>query len=73
MSLYSSGRDEANFPDAQKFIPERWRRNKKGQFGMVNDARALLPFAMGARSCIGKKLAEMQMSFTVTEVKSRSN
>lgn len=68
ISLYSCGRDEANFPRADEFLPERWLRGEKGEFQGVINPNATLPFAMGARSCIGRKLAEVQMSLTMAEV-----
>ncbi|XP_046400369.1 cytochrome P450 315a1, mitochondrial [Ischnura elegans] len=34
----------------------------------VNSPYASLPFGMGARSCIGKKIAEMQMSMTISKL-----
>ena len=72
ISLYSCGRDEANFPRAQQFLPERWLRNKRSEFEGVTNPNATLPFAMGARSCIGRKLAETQMSLTVAEVSAKN-
>nr|UEN71160.1 cytochrome P450 4AV17 [Meteorus pulchricornis] len=68
LSLYSSGRDEKNFAQPDNFLPERWIRNEKGQYNNVFNAFASIPFAMGVRSCIGKKLAEAQMIFTLTEL-----
>lgn len=68
VSLYSCGRDEENFPRAQEFLPERWLRNDKGGFNAVINPNATIPFAMGARSCVGRKLAETQMSLTMAEV-----
>lgn len=79
MSLYSSGRDEKYFPDANKFWPQRWERKSAQNFGEKNVANycehigvlepiASQPFAMGLRSCIGKKLAESQMMLTLTKV-----
>ncbi|XP_058803229.1 cytochrome P450 315a1, mitochondrial isoform X2 [Phymastichus coffea] len=68
ISLYSCGRDEQNFPRAQDFWPERWLRNDRGEFDAVINPSATLPFAMGARSCVGRKLAETQMSLTMAEI-----
>ncbi|XP_001607634.2 cytochrome P450 315a1, mitochondrial [Nasonia vitripennis] len=68
ISLYSCGRDEANFPRADEFLPQRWLRSEKGEFQGVINPNATLPFAMGARSCIGRKLAEVQMSLTMAEL-----
>ncbi|KAL6258540.1 hypothetical protein P5V15_010497 [Pogonomyrmex californicus] len=68
LSLYSSGRDENNFPNPNKFWPERWTRLKKGQYQGVINPHASLPFAIGVRSCIGRRLAETQMSLALAEL-----
>lgn len=68
MSLYTSGRDERNFKNAQKFSPDRWLRNDKGDYNGVINPHASLPFALGARSCVGRKIAETQLTLTIAEV-----
>lgn len=55
MSIYTSGRDEKYFRNPNEFEPNRWRRNSTGDFPKN---MASLPFAMGARSCVGRKIAE---------------
>jgi len=67
MSLYSSGRDEDSFPNALEFQPRRWRRSAAG-YDNVRNPQASLPFAMGARACIGKKIAEIQIMTTISKV-----
>ncbi|KAL1132159.1 hypothetical protein AAG570_010116 [Ranatra chinensis] len=67
LSLYTSGRSKENFPEPEKFWPERWGRTKNGFIG-VNDINAYLPFALGVRSCVGRKIAETQMSQTIFKV-----
>lgn len=69
LSLYSSGRDAANFPQPNEFRPERWIRTQKGIYQGVVHPHASLPFALGARSCIGRKLAEIQISLALAEVR----
>lgn len=66
MSLYTSSRNPKNFPDPHKFLPERWIRTPGGY--QSANPYASLPFAMGARSCIGKKIAEAQMSSVVKQL-----
>ncbi|CAK9823091.1 Cytochrome P450 315a1, mitochondrial [Anthophora retusa] len=68
LSLYSSGRDIANFSQPNEFLPERWIRTEKGTYQGVIHPHASLPFALGARSCIGRKLAEIQISLAVAEL-----
>ncbi|KMQ90601.1 cytochrome p450 315a1 [Lasius niger] len=68
MSIYSSGRDGNDFPVPNEFQPERWIRTKDGSYQGVKNSYATLPFAMGVRSCIGRKLAETQMSLTLAQL-----
>nr|ARN17927.1 cytochrome P450-4 [Cephus cinctus] len=68
LSLYSSGRNDANFPEANEFRPERWIRTSTGEYKGVINPHATLPFALGARSCVGRKLAEYQISLTLAKI-----
>lgn len=64
MSLYSSGRSSENFVEPDKFLPERWiRLEKRGYYG-VHKPGATIPFAIGVRSCIGKKISGNQNKFS---------
>ncbi|XP_026735109.1 cytochrome P450 315a1, mitochondrial [Trichoplusia ni] len=68
-SIYTSGRDEQNFSRAKEFLPYRWDRNDPRKKDLLNHvSSASLPFALGARSCIGKKLAMLQLTEVVTQV-----
>nr|CAI5851025.1 unnamed protein product [Callosobruchus analis] len=59
MSIYTSGRDERFFEKPEKFIPTRWSREYPS--GSPISQNASLPFGIGARSCIGRKIAEAQL------------
>lgn len=50
------GSDEENFEDASQFRPERWLQEKK----KINPF-AHLPFGVGKRMCVGRRLAELQL------------
>ncbi|XP_063902943.1 cytochrome P450 315a1, mitochondrial [Zophobas morio] len=63
LSLYTTGRDERYFPDADSFKPERWDRRES--MYDIKMQRASLPFAMGLRSCVGKRIAEIQLQTTL--------
>lgn len=58
-SLYSSGRNAKYFKNPEAFSPDRWVR--VGQGTVAATQQASLPFAIGVRSCVGKKIAEIQL------------
>lgn len=71
LSLFTSGRNANNFPEPERFWPERWLRTShstNGSYKAVHNPHASMPFAMGARSCIGRKLAETQMITTLAAI-----
>nr|XP_018917274.1 PREDICTED: cytochrome P450 315a1, mitochondrial [Bemisia tabaci] len=69
LSVYSSGRNGLYFPDPDEFIPSRWERDEQtGSLKGVVDPFATLPYAMGARSCIGRKIAQTQICFSLATI-----
>ncbi|KAL1021652.1 hypothetical protein UPYG_G00016160 [Umbra pygmaea] len=62
---YSTSMDEENFPGAKDFCPERWIRkdatDRVDNFGSI-------PFGYGIRSCIGRRLAELEMHLALTQL-----
>ncbi|CAK1580374.1 unnamed protein product [Parnassius mnemosyne] len=68
-SIYTSGRDEQNFSNANVFLPYRWDKNDPRKENLSNHVpSASLPFALGARSCIGKKIAMIQLMEVIQQV-----
>lgn len=67
MSLYTMGRDSKYFTDPESFRPERWLRNGDKK-NCVQEPLAFIPFGVGVRSCIGRRVAEMQMQFLLSRV-----
>lgn len=73
-SLYTSGRAPENFTEPLKFIPDRWLRPDQNGNEMEQGERkvlkshATLPFALGSRSCVGKKIASYQIHCLITRV-----
>jgi ecdysteroid 2-hydroxylase len=68
ISLYAMGRDGSYFANPDEFNPTRWRRNfRTCQVNAVENPFASLPFSLGARSCIGKKMAVEQMEYFIEE------
>lgn len=57
-AAYSSPK---NFKDPEKFVPERWLRDEKGGYSACggrykdDDRKAMQPFSVGPRNCLGKK------------------
>lgn len=69
MSLYTMGRDPKNFSNPQAFCPERWLRENRAE--SQANSWACLPFGLGSRSCIGRRVAEIQMQFLLTRTVQR--
>jgi cytochrome P450 len=49
-------------PDADEFVPDRWDRLSDRQ------KKAFIPFSYGPRSCVGRNVAEMEMTCIVATV-----
>ncbi|XP_031765938.1 cytochrome P450 315a1, mitochondrial isoform X2 [Galleria mellonella] len=68
-SIYTSGRDEQNFSKANMFLPYRWDRNDPRKKELLNHVQsASVPFALGTRSCVGKKIAMLQMTEFIYQI-----
>jgi len=67
MQCYTTQRDPGVFPNAEAFLPDRWL----GPEATSSDAKVLyMPFSSGARACLGKNLAMMELKLiTSTLVK----
>lgn len=58
-------RDENHFPNANQFLPQRWlKENHPGACPAkkATNPFVYLPFGFGARSCIGKRIAIMEIN-----------
>jgi cytochrome P450 family 12 len=64
--------DDKHYPEAAKFLPERWLRDpaQRGECPYAKDAHPFtyLPFGFGSRMCIGKRFAEMKLEVLVTNM-----
>ncbi|XP_075037148.1 sterol 26-hydroxylase, mitochondrial-like isoform X2 [Mixophyes fleayi] len=61
---YQIGRDEKNFREPNKFIPQRWFREQKEK----NNPYSSIPFGHGVRACVGRRLAELEMYMIISSV-----
>ncbi|KOB76727.1 Cytochrome P450 6B46 [Operophtera brumata] len=64
ISPYAIHRDESNFPDPDKFDPERFAPENTGD----RHPCSYIPFGAGPRSCIGRQLAKLQYAVAVVKV-----
>lgn len=61
--------DETHFKKSNEFIPERWLTSNEME-DCLNNGRSyhpftFLPFGFGARTCIGKRFAEMEATLVI--------
>lgn len=68
ISLYTTGRMEEYFDSPDSFQPDRWSREKIANKEQVYNNYASLPFGIGVRSCIGRRVAEVQMQLLISNV-----
>ncbi|XP_062383345.1 cytochrome P450 27C1 isoform X2 [Sardina pilchardus] len=62
---FSTSMSEENFPGADEFRPERWIR--KDQTDRVDNFGSI-PFGYGIRSCVGRRIAELEMHLALTQI-----
>lgn len=71
MGTLALQRDATYFPQPDAFLPERWLHEGQGM-GIPSGKEAhpfiFLPFGFGARSCIGKRLAMMEMEIVIARL-----
>ncbi|NXU15647.1 CP27B protein, partial [Pardalotus punctatus] len=77
---YATSRDSRFFPVPDAFCPERWLRCRDtgdtagdpgdtgGHPSGPGHPFASLPFGLGPRSCVGRRLAELQLHMALAQV-----
>ncbi|XP_064599218.1 cytochrome P450 27C1-like [Liolophura sinensis] len=63
LNTYTMSRNEEFFEKPDEFIPERWSREEK-EFHPFSS----LPFGFGSRSCVGRRISELEMYLTLARV-----
>lgn len=64
VSSWAASHNPANFRDCDSFIPERWLDDAYA----TDLKKAMQPFSLGPRSCIGKNLSYMEMRLIVARM-----
>lgn len=65
INSHALGSNEEYFEDRKQFKPERWLR----EHSTINPF-ANVPFGIGKRMCIGRRLAELQLQLAMAWVSS---
>ncbi|XP_012877922.1 PREDICTED: 25-hydroxyvitamin D-1 alpha hydroxylase, mitochondrial isoform X1 [Dipodomys ordii] len=60
---YATSRDPAQFPEPNAFRPARWMGE-----GPTPHPFASLPFGFGKRSCMGRRLAELELQMALSQI-----
>uniref|UniRef100_T1PCC0 Cytochrome P450 n=1 Tax=Musca domestica TaxID=7370 RepID=T1PCC0_MUSDO len=61
-------KEERYFPQANEFMPERWLRTKDMDNLKITNPFVFLPFGFGPRSCVGKRIVELQLEITLANI-----
>ncbi|XP_039964687.1 cytochrome P450 CYP12A2-like isoform X2 [Bactrocera tryoni] len=62
-------RNEKFVEEPNKYIPERWLRNdNEGKKYQLNNPFLFLPFGFGPRSCVGKRIVDLELEVTLARL-----
>jgi cytochrome P450 len=67
MPLLMMSNMDKYYPEAGKFIPERWLKNDP-QHSKKGHPLLSMPFGFGPRMCVGRRFAELEIETLVTKV-----
>ncbi|KAJ8977308.1 hypothetical protein NQ317_009326 [Molorchus minor] len=66
---FLSSRDSDQYKEPDKFIPDRFLRTTTDEYSVKNaHPFATLPFGHGPRSCIGKRLANLELEVAIAKI-----
>ncbi|XP_023301703.2 probable cytochrome P450 12c1, mitochondrial [Lucilia cuprina] len=64
--------NESYFPKPSEYIPERWLRVEDMEFSNMSAKNinpfTFLPFGFGPRSCVGKRIVDLEMEITMANL-----
>lgn len=67
---YAVSHDGSQFAQVDEFLPERWLRGSASQNGYYqHHPYSFIPFGVGVRACVGRRVAELEMYFALTQVR----
>lgn len=70
MEMMPLTNSDTYFPQSSKFLPERWLKSGEAACPHAKGTNPFvyLPFGFGPRTCIGKRIAEMEMETLMTRL-----
>lgn len=73
MISISLNMDETHYPRAKEYLPERWLRPKQCDDDSLKELKpsnpfVFLPFGFGPRSCVGKRIVEMELELGIARL-----
>lgn len=65
---YVVSRDPSVFPEPNSFQPHRWLRKREADNSGILHPFGSVPFGYGVRSCLGRRIAELEMQLMLSRV-----